>query len=93
MISLGSEVIKLAPDNRYIVGPVNDVVRLASEEQTQIGSITERAGETAFLLMFPQMIAFAKRQDARRKAISAARESLTAYYLMQMPTRDPDESE
>jgi hypothetical protein len=92
IVNLGSDALTLT-DDPYIVGPVDALVRMAADEQTDIGSMVTRLGQTTsvpgFLALLAAAAGFAPRNEARRKAISAALDSLTAYYLLNMPPRDP----
>ncbi|MDQ2636338.1 MAG: hypothetical protein M3Y83_05610 [Actinomycetota bacterium] len=90
--TLGSEILMLT-DDPHIVGPVTDLVRLASDEQSDITSLVSRMGRATSVWTFLTFVAEASglvpRNDARRKAISTELDSLTAYYLVQMPPREP----
>lgn len=92
VISLGSAVIDLT-DDRFIVGPVEALVRMASEEQVAIGSMIERMGGVSSfgdgMQLILELTGFTMQNDERRKAISAELDSLTAYYVLQLPPRDP----
>lgn len=92
IVLLGSEVIAQS-DDPYIVGPVDDLVRMASEEQAEIGNVIERLGQaTSFptvLQLIPELGGFGSRTAERRNSISAVLDSLTAYYVLQLPPRDP----
>lgn len=92
IVDLGSEVVKLT-DDPNIVGPVDALVRMAADEQTDIGSLVTRLGQATsvptVLALFAEGFGVGPRTAARRNEISVALDSLTAYYLMQMPSQDP----
>lgn len=91
IVSLGSVVIGLT-DDPHIVGPVEDLVRMASEEQAEIGNFIERLGKAtslpAVLQLLSEATGFGSRGVARRNEIATTLDALTAYYLLQMPPRD-----
>lgn len=92
IVALGSEIVTLT-DDPNIVGPIDALVRMASAEQTDIGSMVSRLGHATsvpgFLALLAEGAGLAPRNEARRSAITAALDSLTAYYLLNMPPRDP----
>lgn len=91
IISVGAEVVALS-DDRHIIGPVEDVVRMATEHRADIKSAVTRLGEATslptVLAVFKDLAGFGERGTARKKKIATALDSLTAYYLLQMPPED-----
>ncbi|BBY34711.1 hypothetical protein BST33_15490 [Mycolicibacter minnesotensis] len=92
--ALGSAIVEIA-DDQFIVGPVREVMQRASEEQTDLSRITDQMGQAdsngATVLLIFKRTGFEMRTELRRKAITAALDSLTAYYVLQMPPREPDD--
>lgn len=88
IVSRGSVVIGLT-DDPYIVGPVEGLVRMATEEQAEIGNFIERLGRATSLAtvlqLFAEAAGFGSRTADRRQAISTALNDLTAYYLLMPP--------
>lgn len=93
IISLGAEVVALT-DDPHIVNPVETLVRLATELRADIGNIIARLGQATsiwtFLTLLGELVGFRTRAVERTENIAATRDSLTAYYLLQMPPNDND---
>jgi hypothetical protein len=91
IVSVGSEVISLT-DDPHIVGPVESLVRLASEERVDVGNIISRFGQATSVLtvltLLAESLGFRTRSATRGKEIATTLDALTAYYLLEMPPRD-----
>lgn len=92
IIETGSDVTGMTEDP-YIVGPVEDVVRLAEEHRVDIGNIIARLGNAkslpAVIALFAELAGFKPRVAARLQEIRTQLEALTAYYILGMPPQGP----
>ena len=91
IVSVGSEVIALT-DDTHIVGPVENLVRMATEQRVDIKNAATRLGEATSVLtvlaVFADLAGIGKRAATRKEEIATALDDLTAYYLLQMPPGD-----
>jgi hypothetical protein len=88
IVSTGSEILGMT-DDEHIVVPVQNAVRLASDERIEIermttwmGKATSIGGVTALML---ELLGFGNRSKPRREQIANELNDLTAYYLMRTP--------
>jgi hypothetical protein len=89
IVSVGSEAVALT-DDPHIVGPIENLVRMATEQRVDIKNAATRLGEaTSFLnvlAVFGDLAGIGQRAATRKKEIATALDALTAYYLLrQMP--------
>lgn len=91
IVSVGCE-IKALTDDPNIVTPVNDLVRMATEERAEIGNIIPRIGNaTSFptvMALIGELLGLGSRSVTRRQEIARRLNDLTAYFLMRTPPRD-----
>lgn len=91
IVSVGSEVIALT-DDRHIVCPIEDLVRMATEQRVDIKNAAKRLGDATSILtvlaLLGELAGFGQRAVSRKKEIATTLDALTAYYLLQMPPRD-----
>ncbi len=93
IIETGSDVIEMT-DDPLIVGPVEELVRLAEEHRVDIGNIITRLGnaKSSFLKMLAlcgELIGHSPQVSARLQEIRTQLDALTAYYIMGLPPHDP----
>lgn len=88
--SSGAEVLELT-DDQYITDDVKDLIRMASEERTDIGSIISRIGAAkdipTVFSMFGELMGLAPGIADRRKKMGATMGSLVTYYHLRVPPR------
>lgn len=93
IIETGSDVVEMTEDP-FIVGPVEELVRLAEEHRVTLGSIITRIGiaKSSFLkvlALWGELVGITPQVTARLQEMLIQRDALTSYYLMQMPPKDP----
>lgn len=92
IIEAGSDVVGMTEDP-YIVGPVEEVVRLAEEHRVDIGNIVVRLGNAQSLptviALLGELSGFRPRVAGRLQEIRTQLEALTAYYILGMPPQGP----
>lgn len=93
IIETGSDVVAMTED-AFIVGPVEELVRLAAEHRVDIGNLIARLGNAKssflkMLVLWGELVGITPQVSARLQEMLIQRDALTSYYLMQMPPKDP----
>lgn len=91
IVSVGNEILDLT-DDVLITTPVQDLVRMASEERNEIRNVIARLGDATsvptVLALVGELVGVSSRTKERHLQIARTLDALTAYFLIRMPPQD-----